>query len=629
MKLNLTGIDKILLKDIKELENILDVSFNHEGYTIKIEKLELQSENDLEISMDKIKYKNKNNLFRAIGLYLQFIKNNENGFYKVEKQLIKEIGPMIDVSRNAVYNLHKVKEMMLISSVLGFNKIMLYTEDTYEIEGYEYFGYMRGRYSKEEIKEIDEYGQKLGLEVVPCIQTLAHLEKSIKWEYSEGMKDSEDILLVGEEKTYKFIEDMIKSLSTCFKSKNIHIGMDEAFLLGRGEYLNKNGYKNHYDIMIEHLNRVCSICEKYNFKPMMWDDMILRSGSPNGFYYNQDSIIKKDIADKLPKNLSLVYWDYYHKDKSIYQKFWDIRRPVKNNKIFAGGIWKWSGIVPSYDQTFKSSNEALLFCKEENINEVIITAWGDNGGETPIDTIIPGLILFSEHAYNKDINMEFINRRCRFLTNLELKDFFDIEKLDKIESGDMENLRFVNPSKYLLYQDILLGAFDKHIEHLNNLDSHYENISKEYLDIANKNEKYYDMFKLYSDLAKVLSIKSDLGIKIRKAYKENNKEDLENINENVLKDLVNRIDELQDSFRKLWYSQCKGQGFEVIDIRIGGVRSRAISTMYRIKSYLDNEIEKIEELEEDRLYFNTQFTDNSKQINYNSYKYTATQNSLV
>ena len=627
MKLNLIGIDKDLLNDIKELEKVLDVSFSNEGEIVNISTIEENNENDLEIGKGYIKYKHKHNLFRAIGLYIQL--SNDEDFYKSEKQLIKDIGPMIDVSRNAVYKLYKVKELMLLSVTLGLNKFMLYTEDTYEIEGYEYFGYMRGRYSKEELKEIDKYGQKLGIEVVPCIQTLAHLEKAIKWEYAKDMVDSEDVLLVGAEKTYKFIEEMIKSLRDSFKSKNIHIGMDEAFLLGRGEYINKNGYKNHYDIMIEHLEKVCTICNKYDFKPMMWDDMILRSGSPNGFYYNTQSVIKRELANKLPENLSLVYWDYYHNDKNTYKKMWDIRNNVFNNKVFAGGVWKWSGFAPCYDQTFKSSNEALLVCKEENINEVIITAWGDNGDETPIDTIIPGLILFSEHAYNNDINMDFINKRCKFFTNLELTDFFMLQELDKIEEGDKENLRFVNPSKYLLYQDILLGAFDKHIEHISNLENHYSEMSKVYLDIANKEEKYYNMFKFYSDLAKVLSIKADLGINLRKSYKENNIKELKYISENILKDLITKIDILQDSFRRLWYLECKGQGFEVIDIRLGGVKSRALSTIYRINSYINNEIDKIEELEEDRLYFNTQFSNDSKQINYNVYKYIATQNSLV
>ena len=38
---------------------------------------------------------------------------------------------------------------------------MLYTEDTYEVDGQPYFGYMRGRYSKEEMKEIDDFAAEL------------------------------------------------------------------------------------------------------------------------------------------------------------------------------------------------------------------------------------------------------------------------------------------------------------------------------------------------------------------------------------------------------------------------------------------------------------------------------------
>ena len=37
---------------------------------------------------------------------------------------------------------------------MGLNSMMLYTEDTYTVDNYPYFGYLRGRYSKEELKEI-------------------------------------------------------------------------------------------------------------------------------------------------------------------------------------------------------------------------------------------------------------------------------------------------------------------------------------------------------------------------------------------------------------------------------------------------------------------------------------------
>lgn len=626
MNLNLLGIENDLLKDLEEIKKVLNVNFIEVGENVQITKLDNSDENVIQISKGIIRYKNKNHLFRAIGLYIQL--NNKEDFFLEEKAYINYIGPMIDVSRNAVYKIEKIKELMVNMAILGVNRMMLYTEDTYEIENYKYFGYLRGRYSKEELKEIDDYGDKLGIEVIPCIQTLAHLKQTLKWSYANEIKDTEDVLLVGKEKTYNFIKEMIKNIRKCFKSKKIHIGMDEAFDLGRGEFLNQNGYVDHYDIMIEHLNKVCDICKDYDFKPMIWDDMFFRIGSPNGFYYNQDTVISEEVANSIPSDLSLVYWDYYHKDKNIYRKFFDIRKVFNNNLIFAGGIWKWSGITPCYDQTFKSSNEALMVCKEENIQEVIITAWGDDGDETPIDTIIPGLILFAEHAYNYEVNTKWINERCKFITSLDLKDFFSLQELDKFEDGDKENLRFVNPSKYLLYQDLLLGAFDSHIEHIENMENHYKCLSNRYLEIANSNEKYFNMFKMYSDLANVLSIKANIGVELRKAYKNSDLEKLNYICENTLKDLKENIRTLQNSYRNLWYKDCKGQGFEVIDIRLGGVRSRVDSSIYRLKSYLNKEIDKIEELEEEILYFNEEFVKDSYQININRYKDIATQNIL-
>lgn len=44
-----------------------------------------------------------------------------------------------------------------------------------------YFGAYRGRYSAAEIREMDDYAQKFGVELVPCIQTLAHLHNALKW----------------------------------------------------------------------------------------------------------------------------------------------------------------------------------------------------------------------------------------------------------------------------------------------------------------------------------------------------------------------------------------------------------------------------------------------------------------
>ena len=59
-------------------------------------------------------------------------------------------------------------------AILGLDTLLLYTEDTYEVPQRPYFGYLRGRYSHEELAELDQYAEKLVTEIVPCIKTMPH-----------------------------------------------------------------------------------------------------------------------------------------------------------------------------------------------------------------------------------------------------------------------------------------------------------------------------------------------------------------------------------------------------------------------------------------------------------------------
>ena len=79
------------------------------------------------------------------------------------KYRFDNFGVMIDCSRNAVMSMEGLKRYLPLLKKMGYNCVMLYTEDTYEVDGEPYFGYMRGRYSKEEMKEIDVYAASLGV----------------------------------------------------------------------------------------------------------------------------------------------------------------------------------------------------------------------------------------------------------------------------------------------------------------------------------------------------------------------------------------------------------------------------------------------------------------------------------
>lgn len=175
----------------------------------------------------------------------------------------KRLGVMLDCSRGAVYTVEALKKYIDVLAKMGYNSLQLYTEDTYEIKEEPYFGYMRGRYSADELHQLDSYAASKGIELIPCIQTLAHLSGALRWPEYFSCTDVNDILLAEDERTYVLIENMFRACSECFQSRDINIGMDEAHMVGLGKYLDLHGYKSRYEILIKHLERVCQIADKY------------------------------------------------------------------------------------------------------------------------------------------------------------------------------------------------------------------------------------------------------------------------------------------------------------------------------------------------------------------------------
>ena len=147
---------------------------------------------------------------------------------KSESVYFSKNGVMLDCSRNAVFTVEKVKSFIRIMAKLGMNTLMLYTEETYTVPDEPYFGAYRGRYSQDEIREMDAYAKTFGIELVPCIQTLAHLHNALKWPLGETVKDTADILQVGKEEVYTLIEKMLCSVKESFSTNRVHLGMDEA-----------------------------------------------------------------------------------------------------------------------------------------------------------------------------------------------------------------------------------------------------------------------------------------------------------------------------------------------------------------------------------------------------------------
>ncbi|MBR7071431.1 MAG: beta-N-acetylhexosaminidase [Clostridia bacterium] len=315
----------------------------------------------------------------------------------------EKLGAMLDMSRGGVMRVGAVKKYINRLALYGANQLLLYTEDTYTLEDYPHFGYLRGAYTDEELKEIDAYAASLDMEVVPCIQTLGHMGQYLSWrEETAKIRDTADVLLCDSEDTYRFIEAEIAKMRKVFRSKRIHIGMDEAHDVGLGQYLKKNGFEDRYELMKRHLAKVADICKQYDFMPMMWSDMFFRLDSPTDDYYNYDGNyhFPEEMIENIP-DVEMVYWDYYNSTEGAYRNMVRLHKELQKPMIFAGGIWTWNGFLPDHIRTEKTMMPALKVCRENGVGNVIATMWGDNGCETDYFRGLIDFAFFSEYCYSE------------------------------------------------------------------------------------------------------------------------------------------------------------------------------------------------------------------------------------
>lgn len=547
-----------------------------------------------------ITYQKEVHFYRGLGLLLTHLED-EN--YTCQETIYTEhLGAMFDCSRNAVLRPEKVKEYIRILALLGYNDLLLYTEETYEIKEQPYFGYMRGRYTINELKDLDSYAQSFGISMIPCIQTLAHLRTYLRWPVTAEYKDNDDILLVGEEKTYELIENMLKNLRSCFSGNRIHIGMDEAFLLGLGNYLKKHGYQNRTGIMKQHLDRVLNLCQKYDFSPMMWSDMYFSLASEDGDYYHVDQRYEWNEQDKPSPEVSMVYWDYYSHSTDIYQKMVTLHRKLTPNMYFAGGGWTWNGLAPNYSRAFDTTEKGLSVMKQLQVKNWFCTFWQDNGAETPIETGLLPMTHFAELAYHSQITKEQLNCRFKQLFGSDALYLPLLDEFDNHSKDDPLNTRSGNPSKWALYQDPLLGIFDKQL-YQKSLTEVYTRLAVQFAEASEQNGRFGLLYKYYSTLAELLSIKTELGMKLYCAYQKNDIKTLESLSSHDLTLCVSLTEKLRLFRQELWMDSCKPQGYESIDIRLGGLLARLSSAKQRISRYVNGQLDSLEELEEDRLAF--------------------------
>ncbi|UUX34454.1 beta-N-acetylhexosaminidase [Fundicoccus culcitae] len=582
--------DPQLRKTLELLSQDLHIQLSEEGHLLNyIQKDQLivtveTTDNDITITAPDLPH-----FYAGLAQVVMRQQNRQPLNFELDYHFERN-GIMLDCSRNGVVNVATVKKFIRQSVVMGHTWLMLYIEDVYEIPGEAYFGAFRGRYSQANLKELDAYAIQFGLELFPAIQTLAHVNQFLMWEHEmHRYGDIDDIFNVKREATLQLVEKMIASLSECFTSNRIHLGMDEAYNLGRGTFLDENGLQDKTQIMLDYLDQLVVICDKYQVQPLMWDDM----------FFSHYSKFSNGQQVKIPETIDLMYWDYYHTTQEHYEEKIDQRREIAKETSFAGGSWRWTGYVPHHIKTLRTTIPALNAAKAKQVKRVITTAWGDDGSEAPFETALFGLTLFAYLDVNNTYDEALFDQWLQFYTNQNLTTWLKQGELDFPLGQDEAVFLDANPSKYLLYQDLLLPVFMPYIESLAfDYGQHLIEIATYFEENQSTTSLLPDFYAVY---ARTLAERWDLPLKIWELYHQQDKASLRELIVNRIRPNIDSLRLLLQKRRAIWLAENNPMGLEIIEQRFGGVIMRAEMIIERLNAYIDNEIEVIEELEEKRL----------------------------
>lgn len=507
---------------------------------------------------------------------------------------VKTLSCYLECSSGCSPRVNQIKKFIDYISAFGYQELYFGLTDAYKIKEYPYFNYHRGSYSKDELLDIESYAYKKGIKVIPAIQVLGHLEYLWRHESFRGFMDTKSILEVGNPKSYQLVDAMFKSMSESFKGRTIHIGMDETFGLGMGEYLNKYGLKDKKVLLLEYLKEVVKIAKKYNFNIEIWGDMLTDNKCT--------TISTEDIKRELPEHTLVWLWDYDSKEKKVIANKIKEMSTHASEIGFAGCAWKHISYVANNNYSIPRLVKQLEVCSKYNIDKYMVTMWADFAIPSSIYSVLPSLFVASECNLNNPTSPKKLNKKkFKDITGIDYDDLISLDLLNNPYRHD--RTKYYNNTSYIaFFSDLLVGNYDCYAsEEVNNK---YKLLARKYARIArnikDNNYKYY--FDMISKYARVLSIKIHLSESIREAYYQNNKI--------LLKQLLKQLSKLKIEmkifikyFERYYLNEFQGFGIEISQLHHNYILARIDYLKRRLLDFIDNGVE-IDEFKEKTLRAN-------------------------
>lgn len=285
-------------------------------------------------------------------------------------------GVMLDISRDKVYQLETLYELIDRLSSWKINQLQLYTEHTFAYQKHPDVWQHASPMTAEEIRQLDAYCKDRFIELVPNQNSFGHMERWLKHEKYAHLAETLDEYTTqwGELKqgpyglspvepgSLALLASLYDELLPNFPSSNFNVGCDETIDLGKGRSKSACERLGDGQVYLDFLLKIYQLVSQRGKRMQFWGDIILKH---------------PDCLDQMPRDVIGLIWGY------------EANHPFEQQaaKFAASGLQfyvcpgnsVWNSLAGRTDNTLGNLHNAAIQGLKYGAIGYLITDWGDNG----------------------------------------------------------------------------------------------------------------------------------------------------------------------------------------------------------------------------------------------------------
>jgi hypothetical protein len=303
-------------------------------------------------------------------------------------------GLMLDISRGKVPTRATLEDLVDLCSKLRLNVLMLYIEHTFDFHRHPEIGEGSSPLDAETVLTLEAYAADRGVELVPCLQSLGHMERVLSLERYAHLAESDRrwSLSPSQPGTYSLLEDLYDEFLPLFGSTRFNANCDEPFDLGRGQSATRAPRRSPGELFTQHVGKLGRLSKSHRKQLMIWADFAHQH---------------PDQLDRLSRDVVLLDWWYEAKfDADRIRK---LRR--KGFDVWVcPGTSSWNCLFPRVENSRRNITRWAEAGRAHGATGLLNTDWGDFGHYNALGVSLHAYAWGAQQAWSGTIEANRFDR---------------------------------------------------------------------------------------------------------------------------------------------------------------------------------------------------------------------------